>query len=497
MEFVRGLPREQAVLFPETLDDYVGEDNPVRFIDAFVDHLDLRGLGFERTEPAFTGRPPFDPRDLLKLYIYGYLNQVRSSRKLEREAYRNVEVMWLLRKLRPDHKTISDFRKDNRKAFKGVFREFSVLCRKLKLFGGELVAVDGSKFKAVNSSRRNFTKQKLQDRLREIDEKIESYLQELDEADAQAVPDPVPSKEALQDKIEMLQDRKATYTQLMEDLEASGEKQVSLTDPDSRSMPKSPKAKVGYNAQIGVDDKHKLIVAQDVTNAVNDADQLSKISIQAKETLDVGYLKVVADTAYNNGEEIKVCEAEGIEPYVAKRFTSSCASKGLYGKDQFRYDPEKDCYFCPAGEMLTYRWTARRGSKGSAAKHFLRHYATATCKTCRLKSRCTTNKKGRRIARWVDEHIIERMETRVAANPELMKKRNQIVEHPFGTIKFWNDQGHFLVRGLEKVKAELSLMTLAYNIKRVIHLLGVPRLIEVLALQKGYWMFLYCPKRCA
>ena len=497
MDFVRGEAREQVVLFPQMLDDLIEEDNPVRFLDAFVDHLDLWELKFKGTQLARTGRPPYAPGDLLKLYIYGYLNKVRSSRMLERETRRNVEVMWLLGKLTPEHKTIADFRKDNRKVFKKVFRAFTVLCRKLDLLGGELIAVDGSKFKAVNSHTRNFTKQKLKERLERIDERVEAYLQELDKADAEEVVEHQVTKEALQEKIRMLKDRKETYGKLMEDLDRSGEKQVSLTDPDSRSMPKSPKAKIGYNAQTAVDAKHKLIVAQDVTNAANDADQLSRMSIEAKKALGVDHLKAVADTGYYNGEEIKACEAEGIEPYVSKRQTSSCTSRGLYGKDQFRYDSEEDVYICPDGQKLTYRFTARRGAEGSAAKHFLRHFATDACKTCSVRSKCTTNKNGRCITRWVDEHILEQMEARVAANPELMKKRKAIVEHPFGTMKFWNDQGHFLLRGLENVKAEFSLTTLAYNMRRVINILGVTRLIEALALDKAIeWPFCH-PKALA
>ena len=316
MGYIQGTPREQSILFPETIEEYISDDNPVRFIDAFVDQLDLQAAGFQRTLPSETGRPPYAPGDLLKLYIYGYLNRIRSSRKLEQEAARNVEVMWLLRKLKPDFKTIADFRKDNRNAFKQVFREFILLCRKLDLFGGELVAVDGSKFKAVNSSKRNFTKARLQKTLKMIDEKIEGYLNELDECDSK---DPSPkrySQAELESKIEYLKDRQDRYGQLLQEIEDSGETQISLTDADSRSMAKSPKAPVAYNVQVAVDEKHKLIVTQDVTNAVTDRDQLSKIAIQAKEALGVEKLKVVADMGYSHGKEIKACEEAGLEPYV-------------------------------------------------------------------------------------------------------------------------------------------------------------------------------------
>ena len=475
MGYIQGTPREQAILFPETIEEYISDDNPVRFIDAFVDQLDLQAAGFQRTLPAETGRPPYAPGDLLKLYIYGYLNRIRSSRKLEQEATRNLEVMWLLRKLKPDFKTIADFRKDNRNAFKQVFREFILLCRRLELFGGELVAVDGSKFKAVNNSKRNFTKARLQKTLKRIDEKIEGYLNELDECDSKGPSPKRYSVAELENKIEHLKDRQDRYGQLLQEIEESGETQVSLTDADSRSMAKSPKAPVSYNVQTAVDEKHKLIVTQDVTNAVTDRDQLSKIAIQAKETLGVEKLKVVADMGYSHGKEIKACEVAGLEPYVPTPVTSANRKLGLYGKEQFAYDAEKDVYRCPAGQELTYRFDTHE-----LGRH-IRYYKTSACRTCAIKAKCTRNKEGRRITRWVDEHIMERMQARIDANPELMKKRKQIVEHPFGTIKYWNDQGHFLMRGLENVRAEFSLSALIYNLKRVINIIGVPKMLEALA----------------
>jgi len=475
MGYIQGTPREQAILFPETMEEYISDDNPVRFIDAFVDQLDLQAAGFQRTLPSEIGRPPYAPGDLLKLYIYGYLNRIRSSRKLEQEATRNIEVMWLLRKLKPDFKTIADFRKDNRNAFKQVFREFILLCRKLELFGGELIAVDGSKFKAVNNSKRNFTKARLQKTLKRIDEKIEGYLNELDECDSKGPSPKRYSVAELESKIEHLKDRQDRYGQLLQEIEESGETQVSLTDADSRSMAKSPKAPVSYNVQTAVDEKHKLIVTQDVTNAVTDRDQLSKIAIQAKETLGVEKLKVVADMGYSHGKEIKACEEAGLEPYVPTPVTSANRKLGLYGKEQFVYDAEKDVYRCPAGQELTYRFDTHE-----LGRH-IRYYKTSDCRACAIKAKCTRNKEGRRITRWVDEHIMERMQARIDANPELMKKRKQIVEHPFGTIKYWNDQGHFLMRGLENVRAEFSLSALIYNLKRVINIIGVPKMLEALA----------------
>ncbi len=479
MDFIRGISRDQGTLFPERLDDYISEENPVRFIDAFVDELDLKELGFQRITPAWTGCSPYRPQDLLKLYIYGYINKIRSSRKLEAETHRNIEVLWLLGKLSPDHKTIADFRKDTHKAFKGVFRAFSELCRRLDLFGGDLIAVDGSKFKAVNNPKRHFTKKKLQEHLKKLDEKIEQYLQDLDATDAQEVSVSSKDNTSIAEKIQKMKEQQITYTQLLSDLEEGGENQVSLTDKDSRSMPKSPNAKVGYNVQTAVDDKHHLIVEQDVTNEANDKAQLSKISIKAKEIMGVEELTATADRGYYTGEEIKICEENNITPYVPKPNSSSTKSRGLYSKDLFIYDPNLDVYICPAGETLTYSYSARPERKLNP-DHIEKYYTTSACKTCSSRTFCTTNKKGRCISRWKQEHILEEMAKRLEAHPEMMKRRGALVEHPFGTIKFWNDQYHFLLIGLDKVKAEFSLMTLAYNIKRVIKEIGVPKMIDAL-----------------
>jgi hypothetical protein len=411
---------------------------------------------------------------LLKLYIYGYLNRLRSSRKLEQECHRNVEVMWLLGKLAPDHKTIADFRKDNRQAFKEVFKSFCLLCRELELFGGELIAIDGSKFKAVNNSQRNFTKTKVQKYLKELDERLEGYLKELDETDEQEIQFQSLSAAELQAKIEQLQARQEKYQGYLEHMEERGQSQLSLTDPDSRSMPKSPKAPVAYNVQTAVDSKHHLIVAQDVTNEVTDRDQLSPMALEAKATLGIDEGKVVADMGYSHGKELKACLEAGLEPYVPRPETSANRKLGLFGKEQFTYDPQTDTYRCPAGETLTFRFdTVEKG------RH-IRYYKTSTCGRCALKEKCTRNKEGRRITRWIHEEIIEQTQQRVEAEPEIMKQRKQIVEHPFGTIKHWWDQGHFLMCGLEKVRAEFSLSALAYNITRVINILGVSQLIAAL-----------------
>lgn len=473
MGYIEGESRHQSTLFPESLDDYISEENPVRFIDAFVDHLDLKQLGFTRSEPAATGRPGYAPGLMLKLYIYGYLNRVRSSRRLEKEAIRNVELLWLTQRLTPDFKTIADFRKDNHRRFIKVFRQFTLMCRKLDLFGGELIAVDGSKIKAMNNKRRNFTKAKLKRELHIIDSKIEQYLKELDEADDTETAVNKPTAQELQEKIKKLKKRKTEREGHLDTLEESGQRQISLTDADSRAMA-TPKADVAYNVQTAVDEKHRMIVEQDVTNAVTDANELSPMCIAAKETLGVDELKAVADMGYSNAKQTALCEEHGIEPFVPKPYTSASAKKGMFGKDDFRYDAKEDCYVCPANERLTYR------SSGHAKGRDIRWYATSACRDCALRSKCTRREKGRRLTRLENEEVIERMTKRVSTNVELMRKRKTMVEHPYGTIKFWWGHNHFLMRGLDKVKGEFSLSTLAYNLTRAMNILGVRRLIAAL-----------------
>jgi transposase len=473
MSYIEGESREQRVLFPEVLDDYISEDNLVRFIDAFVDGLEMEELGFDRTAPKETGRPPYDPRDLLKLYIYGYLNRVRTGRTLERECQRNVELMWLMRKLRPDFKTITDFRKDNRKAFRGVFRQFVLLCKGLGLVGGELVAVDGSKFKAVNSGQRNFSQKKLEERLKKIDEKVERYLDEMDRGDEEGKDTEISAAE-LKQKIEKLKERKGRYEELLKELGASGQSQVSLTDPESRAMALTPRGEVSYNVQTAVDQKHHLIVEQDVTNEGLDNHQLFTMAQKTKQMLGQDELQVVADMGYYNHEELKRCEEAGITTYVSKPLVSKNTARGLFGKEKFVYEADGDCYRCPAKERLDFRFETQEGDKK------FRYYWTKACPGCALKAQCTTDPRFHRIKRWEHEAVLERIEQRVKANTVILKLRKQLVEHPFGTIKFWNDQRHFLMRGLEKVKAEFSLSTLAYDIKRALNIVGVRGLIAAL-----------------
>jgi transposase len=472
LSFIKGTPRCDVLLFPEAFDDYVSDDNPVRFIEAFVDNLHLHQLGFSRTTPAHTGRPAYSPADLLKLYIYGYINRTRSSRLLERECSRNLELIWLMRKLTPDFKTIADFRKDNTEAIKQVCRQFTLLCKRLELFGGEFVAIDGSKFKAQNSKRRNFTAEKLDKAIKEIDAKINDYLSELDEADEQEAEVKRPTCEQLKEKIEQLRRRKLQHETIQKQLKGSGESQISLTDPDSRRMRVNQGTDICYNVQTVVDDKHKLILEHEVTNDPTDQAQLSKMALKAKQVLEVKELEAVADRGYYDGAEVKKCEQEGITVYVAKQQTSANRKLGLFSKEDFRYDSAKDCYVCPAGKELGYRYdTVEIG------RH-IRYYSTSECRSCEMKAKCTRNKRGRRITRWVDEAILEEMSERVRGSPEKMRKRKELVEHPFGTMKRAMNSGYFLMRGIKKVAAEMSLTILGYNIKRVINIMGVRKMIE-------------------
>jgi transposase len=477
VNYIQGRDRHQKILFPETLDEYIGEDNPVRFIEAFVEQLDLQKLGFQHSTLNETGRPPYNPADLLKLYIYGYLNRIRSSRNLEKEAGRNLELIWLIGKLQPDFKTIADFRKANLAAIKLVCREFAFLCKKLELFGAELIAIDGSKLKAVNNKRNNYNEKKLKKALEEIVVKIDRYTDELEEWDRKEAELSTPRAEELKSKIKELKERQDKYQQLLERLLKSEQSQISTTDPDSRSMSVGQGVDVCYNVQSVVDEKHKLIVVADVTNEGTDQAQLSVMAKEAKAVLGVEQIEAVADKGYYDGSEVKECEKAGITCYIPKANTSANTKLGLFGKECFKYDGERDCYHCPAGEELTYRYTTFELGRE------IRYYTTSagTCRACPLKSQCTRNKKNRRITRWVDEEILERMQQRMASEPEKYRKRKMLVEHPFGTIKRWMDQGYFLMRGIEKVRAEFSLSVLAYNIKRVITILGVPAMVQAVS----------------
>ena len=474
--FVEGEDRRQAELLPSCLDDYVAEDNPARVVDVFVDELDLLALGFDGMAPASTGRPAYHPRTLLKLYIYGYLNRVQSSRRLEREAQRNVELMWLTGKLAPDHKTIANFRKDNGPAIQASCSRFVVLCRELGLFTQALAAVDGSRFKAVNNSDRNFTPTKLKRRIEQVEASIAGYLRDLDIADMQEA-DPAGERVTrLRDKIEHLKTRMRALKAMEAAVAASPDGQVSLTDPDARAMATSAGGSgiIGYNVQSAVDAEHHLIVAHEVTMSGSDRQQLVAMSQKAKAAMGVEALEVLADRGYFSGEEVLACEAIGVMPYVPKPQTSGAKADGRFGKQDFVYLPNEDVYRCPAGQRLRRHMTTVE--KGLVLH---RYWDRASCQACHLKPQCTPSVE-RRITRWEHEAVVDAMQRRMDLAPHAMRIRRQIVEHPFGTIKAWMGHTHFLMKRLNNVKTEINLHILVYNLKRVMQILGTGPLIAAM-----------------
>jgi len=473
--FVEGADRGQSTLFPECLEDWIGEDNPVRVIDVFVEELDLADLGFGGVDPEATGRPSYHPSVLLKLYIYGYLNRVQSSRRLEHEAGRNVEVMWLTGRLAPDHKTIADFRKDNGTAIRKVCARFIALCRTMGLLTQASVAIDGSKFKAVNNRDKNFTCAKMERRMAQIEQSVARYLQQLDSADRQEPTEALKTKTSrLKEKIEKLKEQMRSLEVLKVEMLATPDasQQISLTDPDARSMATSGRGSgvVGYNVQIAVEAKHHLIVTHEVTNDGTDRSQLSHVAKETKATLEVEKLDAVADRGYFNGEEIQACEEAGITVTLPKPMTSNSKAKGRFGKQDFRYVVAEDVYVCPAGQRLAYSFTTE--DKGSV----LRRYRTNACQNCAIKHSCTTAKE-RLISRWEHEHILEAVQRRLDEHPEKMRQRRETVEHPFGTIKARMGATHFLMKTLPRVATEMALHVLAYNLTRVMNIIGVQPLM--------------------
>jgi transposase len=443
--FVAGADRAQSILLPESLDDFIAESNPVRVIDAFVDALNLAELGFEGVEPAATGRPSYHPSVHLKLYIYGYLNRVQSSRRLEREAGRNVEVMWLLGRLVPDHKTIADFRKDNGAAIRKVCARFVELCREMGLLRKPSVAIDGSKFKAVNNRDKNFTRAKVERRRAQLEESVARYLSQLDTADRQEPSEALVMKtERLKEKLAKLESEMQRLAAIEQRMLASDDQQLSLTDPDSRSMATSGRGSgvVGYNVQVAVDTEHHLIVTHEVTNSGSDRAQLANVAKEAKAVLQTDELDAVADRGYFNSPEILACDEAGITVTLPKPMTSGAKSDGRFGKQDFVYVAGEDVYRCPAGERLTYRYTNEEDGK------VLRRYWTTACTHCALKPRCATGPE-RRIARWEHEHVLEAVQRRLDENPQAMRQRRETVEHPFGTIKARMGATHFLMKAAE------------------------------------------------
>jgi transposase len=474
--FIEGQDRSQLILLPDCLDDYVGEDNPVRVVDAFIDELDLAVLGFAGVVPEATGRPSYHPVTLLKIYLYGYLNRVQSSRRLEREAQRNIELMWLTGRLAPDFKTIADFRKDNGAAIRAVCARFVVLCRELGLFTRAVVAIDGSKFKAVNNRDKNYTVAKVIGRMEQVDASIARYLRALDRADREEGDVAEAKSVRLKEKIAGLRRQMRALKVMEQTVQDAPDQQVSLTDPDARSMATSGKgtATVGYNVQIAVDAEHHLIVAHEVTNQGYDRHQLAPMAFKAQQAMGREQITALADRGYFNGDQVLSCEGTGVAPVVPKTLTSGNTKRGLFTGQDFIYDAEKDHYTCPAGQHLT-RGRVRSDRSGDIDQY--RHLTA--CFTCPLKPRCTAEK-VKRVKRWKHEDVLDIMQGRLDRMPEAMGVRRQTVEHPFGTLKAWMGATHFLTRTLDKVRTEMSLHVLAYNLKRMITILGVGPLMAAI-----------------
>jgi len=473
--FVEGDDRKQFALLPECVDDYIGQDNPVRIVDVFVDELDLTMLGLNGTTPAITGRPSYHPGAMLKIYIYGYLNRIPSSRRLERECQRNVELMWLTGRLAPDFKTIADFRRDNGLAIRNVCRRFVELCRGLKLLSGDMVAIDGSKFKAVNSRDKNYTAAKIDKRQQQIEESVQRYLDAIETADRTSPIGFDVKTVRLYEKIARLRQQMRELAQVKKQLQKQPDRQLSMTDPDARSMATSGRGSgiVGYNVQAAVDAKHHLIVEHEVTNVGNDHGQLSRMALSAKTAMGKTKLKVLADRGYFSGPEIRACDLNNISAYVPKPLTSASRKKGLFTKADFVYMAKSDLYRCPAGERAIHRFTTVEHDMN------LRVYWPSACPRCHLKERCSPSD-YRRIRRWEHENTLEVMQRRFDRKPDAMTIRRSTVEHVFGTLKHWMGPAHFLTRTLGRVSTEMSLQVLAYNLKRVMNILGVAEMMKAM-----------------
>lgn len=475
MAYIEGVDRHQVALFPESLDDYVAANSSVRVIDEFVQGLNMDEFGFRRAAPAAEGRPGYDPRAMLALYIYGYLNRTRSSRRLEAETHRNVEVIWLMRKLRPDHKTIAEFRRIHPKALKQVTRTFLMLCQELELLGSTLVLIDGTKLRADNNLDRTYTAGRTTRLIRQIEASIAKYLSELDQQDRQEKGTGGPTDPELPRKLEALRARQKELQAIQAQIDQTGE-QVSLTDPDSRRMKVRGTVEVCYNAQIAVDSKHALIVAHEVTNAENDMEQLGPMALAAKDAMGVDTLEVAADAGYFSHAQIGLCEANGITAYVPATQTSNNAKIGRFTKQEFSYDESRDAYQCPAGQ-----WLDRRSQKQTRNGRILGYYLNpAACRSCPIRAQCTRDQYARRITRRPEEVQVAAMRERLARRTGMMARRKAAVEHPFGTLKRGMDMGYFLLRGLERVNGEFALSVTAYNLKRVMKILGAECLLEAL-----------------
>jgi transposase len=490
--FKTGDSREQPSLLPPRIEDYVGPANPVRAIESFVCALDLAKLKFRHADRSAeeVGQPPYDPADLLKLYLYGYINQIRSSRRLEREACRNLELIWLLKNLRPGYRTIANFRKENWEALKAANRSFVLLVRELGLVGGTVVAIDGSFFHGDASKASIFTRKRLAEQTAKLDQEIEAYGKSLEDNDAAEAKDQTKDRPDgpgnggggdVGAKVSALMARRARAEADLARLEESGETQLSLTDPDARLLVKNGQGVAGYNVQIAVDDKHKLIIASEVVNDSSDVGQLHAMAKAAKEALDAKALQVLADEGYYSSLELKACEDDGIKAYVpVPEGNGQLEKKGRFSLKDFSYDPAADAYRCPAAELLRPmkgRW------KNTSGRTEIRYASsTKTCRTCPLRARCLSPKASQRtIGRWEHEDVLDRHRARMQGAAELMRRRSGIVEHPFGTLKCRAGYRHFLVRGFDKVRGEWSLMALCYNFTRVLNILGFEEFVAQIA----------------
>ena len=472
--FIEGADRRQRLLLPDCIEDYVAQDSPVRLVDMFVDELDLGELGFEGA--AATGRPGYHPATMLKLYMYGYLNQVQSSRRLEREAGRNVECMWLTGKLVPDFKTIADFRRESGAAIQAACRRFVLVCRNLGLVAGGTVAVDGSRLRAVNARDRNFTPVTIRRRMEQVDASIQRYLGMLDTADRQEGQATELRTARLTTRLDALRAQMRALEAMEQAVRATPDNQISLTDPDARAMASAGTGTglVGYNLQAAVDADTHIVVAHEVINLSHDRTSLASMGEQAREATGVTTLTVLADRGYFSGPEVLACEEAGIVAICPKPLTSGAKAEGRFGKQDFVYQTDTDTYRCPAGETMTRRF--------SSLEHglTLHGYATPACRSrCAVKATCTASTE-RRIKRWEHEEVIDAMQARLDRWPGAMRVRRRTVEHVFGTLKDWMGRSHFKTRRLSNVATEASLHILAYNIKRAIALLGVPGLIAAM-----------------
>jgi len=475
--FIEGEDRRQALLLPDCLEDYVSDGNPVRVIEAFIDELDLRALGFEGVVPEATGRPGYHPAAMLKIYLYGYLNRIPSSRRLERETQRNMELIWLTGRLMPDFKTIADFRKDNGPAIRAVCTQFVILCRRLKLFTQAIAGIDGSKFKAVNNRDKNFTRAKVEKRIEQVEASIARYLDALDRTDKDDSDVAEAKTSRLKDKIAGLKRQMQSLKEMEKQVEAAPDKQISLNDPDARSMAASGRGTgtVGYNVQIAADTEHHLIVAHEVINDGHDRTQLAAMGEKALEAMGQEEITALADRGYYKGEEVLALEGTGVLPCVPKTQTSNNPDRGLFSGDDFVYDAKADHYTCPAGERLT------KGAVRSDRRDNVDQYRNLTaCLTCALKPQCTADR-VKRVKRWQHEGVLDKMQARLDRMPEAMTIRRQTVEHTFGTLKAWMGATHFLTKTLKNVRTEMSLQVLAYNMKRMINRFGVKPLIGAIA----------------